>query len=405
MEIVKQYEGGKLYLANGIRIVDIRGDWFTMGRQYGCLAKENLQHVLDFLKEKTIEETKSQRDEETKRQRDEETKSQRDEESKRRRDGESKSQRVEETKKGGSEKGKWERVVETAEKLFSRYPEELRAFFRGMAETSGLSEEELRIVNAVEYAEPAFMCSALAAWGPYSTDQELVFGRNYDAMSYLPIKDDLLVTVYHPEGMLSALTVGYAGEIYCVNGFNEKGLFIELNNGMPSAGFDIRYDLNASTTELLMLLFRAENMQDVDRFFRETQSFSSIIIGVADENEARSYEWCTAGTKLAEQSAEGQMMQTNHYVHPDWPYDEPNDAQSWFTLTRRKNVCQMAERFKGQIDADRMCTIMQTPMADGGPMFVPFTLYQLVVEPRKKQMRMRITEGPDWTTIDMNKLL
>ena len=66
MEIVKQYEGGKLYLANGIRIVDIRGDWFTMGRQYGCLAKENLQHVLDFLKEKTIEETKSQRDEETK---------------------------------------------------------------------------------------------------------------------------------------------------------------------------------------------------------------------------------------------------------------------------------------------------------------------------------------------------
>ena len=61
MEIVKQYEGGKLYLVNGIRIVDIRGDWFTMGRQYGCLAKENLQHVLDFLKAKTIEETKSQR--------------------------------------------------------------------------------------------------------------------------------------------------------------------------------------------------------------------------------------------------------------------------------------------------------------------------------------------------------
>ena len=82
MEIVKQYEGGKLYLANGIRIVDVRGDWFTMGRQYGCLAKENLQHVLDFLKEKTIEETKSQRDEETKSQRVEETKSQRVEETK-----------------------------------------------------------------------------------------------------------------------------------------------------------------------------------------------------------------------------------------------------------------------------------------------------------------------------------
>ena len=101
MEIVKQYEGGKLYSANGIRIVDIRGDWFTMGRQYGCLAKENLQHVLDFLKEKTIEETKSQRDEETKRQRDEETKSQRDEETKSQRDEETKSERDEEMRKEG----------------------------------------------------------------------------------------------------------------------------------------------------------------------------------------------------------------------------------------------------------------------------------------------------------------
>ena len=115
MEIVRQYEGGKLYLANGIRIVDIRGDWFTMGRQYGCLAKENLQHVLEFLKEKTIEETKSQRDKETKSQRDEETKSQRDEETKRRRDEETKSQRDEESKRRRDKKTKsflrWNQIV------------------------------------------------------------------------------------------------------------------------------------------------------------------------------------------------------------------------------------------------------------------------------------------------------
>lgn len=346
-----------LLTKGGIRIADLHGTWYQMGRQYGHLTETNLRHVLSFMHEEadTAE--------------------------------------------------KWQKVEETAEKLFSRYPEELRDFFRGAAETSGLTEEELRIVNAVEYAEPAFMCSALAVWGDYAKDK-LIYGRNYDAMSYLPIKDDLLVTVYHPECTQSALTVGYAGEIYCVNGYNERGLFIELNNGMPSAGFDIRYDINASTTELLMLLFRAENMSDVDRFFHETQSFSSIIIGVADAEEARSYEWCTAGMERGDRlSPEGVMMQTNHYVNPDWPYAEPEDEKSWFTHTRRKNVCTMAEKHKGQIDAETMCSIMQTPMTEGGPMFVPFTLYQLVVVPAEHRMLMRVTEGADWTEIPVKELL
>lgn len=354
---IRTFEEGILQSENGIRIASLHGSWYEMGRQYGVLVENNLRHVLVFMK------------------------------------------RMADTAE------KWNRVVETAENLFSRYPEELREFFHGAADTSGLTEEELRIINAVEYAEPAFMCSALAAWGDYAKGN-LVFGRNYDAMSYLPIKNDLIVTVYHPEGMQSALTVGYAGEIYCVNGYNEKGLFVELNNGMPSAGFEIRYDINASTTELLMLLFKAETMADVDRFFHETQSFSSVIIGVADKDEARSYEWCTAGMHRADGACQcGTMMQTNHYVHPEWTFAKPDDEQSWFTHTRRNNICALAEKNKGEIDRQKMQEIIGTPMSEGGPMFVPFTLYQLVVEPAEHRMMMRVTEGADWTEINMMKYL
>lgn len=354
---IMSFEGGSLHKEGGIRIVNLSGSWYEMGRQYGNLVRPQLEHVLAFLLEKA------------------------------------------DTPK------KLEDVGLIAERLYGHYPQVLRDFFRGAAETSGLTEKQLHMVNAVEYAEPAFMCSALAAWGDYSQGP-LVYGRNYDAMSYLPIKDDLLITVFHPEGMLSALTVGYAGEIYCVNGYNERDLFLELNNGMPSAGFDIRYDLQASTTELLMLLFRAENMQDVDSFFRQTQSFSSIIIGVADKQEARSYEWCTAGVQRADgESPCGTMMQTNHYVHPAWPFPVPDDEKSWFTLTRRCNISALAERYKGQIDAERMCCIMQTPIAEGGPMFTPFTLYQLVVVPEEHKLMMRITEGADWTEIDLREYL
>lgn len=343
-----------------MKVVHLYGSWDDMGRQYGEQLNDELHHVYNFLKEKAALPSQ------------------------------------------------WKNVEDVAEKLFSKYPDELRSFFQGMSATSGFSEKELRIINAVEYSEAAFMCSGIAAWGDYTRDGQLMYARNYDEISYQPLCNDLVVTVYHPTGCQWVATLGYAGEIYALNGINESGIFIELNNGMPSGGFEIDYDIPASTTELLMMLFRVHSLDDVDRFFHETKSFASFVIGVADKHEARSYEWCSKGVKRGDGATpEGLMIQTNHYVNPEWDFAMPDDAVCWSTLTRRCHLLKNVEKHKGNIDLETMKQFVGEDINDGGVMFnnvernQPATMYQFVVIPETKTFWIHVVGIDGWQKIEL----
>ena len=171
-----------------VRVADLRGTWREMGRQYGFLLQSELRDIVSFV------------------------------------DG---------ILSAGS--GNRQAALKIRDSLSARMSFPLRAFFAGAAETSGLSVEQLYSANAVEYIAGLPACSAIAVWGDYAADR-LVFGRNYDyGESFLRLNRDVVITVFHPaDGSLSAAIAGYAGEIYAVNGFNEAGLFLELNNGTPS---------------------------------------------------------------------------------------------------------------------------------------------------------------------------
>ncbi len=344
------------YNINGINIISLCGSWREMGRQYGDLADIHLHHVYDYV-----------------------------------------------VKKAEVNEDGMLRVMDIAEKLFAKYPHYLYEFFEGMAETSTLTPWQLRVCNAVEYAEPCFFCSALVTWNNYAEDN-LVFGRNYDAMSYAELAQDILFTVYHPDDALSFVTVGYAGEIYCVNGFNESGIFIELNNGMPSAGDTIHWDVCPSTSSLFHMLTQVRTLEDVERFFATTQSFASFIITVADANEGRAYEWCYDGVKRADEMLpDGLVVSTNHYIHRDWEYPTPTDDASWCSITRHANIMANANAHKGELNVELMQRIMDTPIGAGGS-FNEYTRYQLVVVPSQKRIWIKTGIAP-WTVIDLAQFL
>ena len=348
---------GHSFDEDGITVIDLHGSWYQMGRQYGLLAKEQIVDVLGYLDRKI-----------------------------------------------GSDASQIENAYKIADALYAGYPDYLKVFFDGASQTSGLSLERLKLCNAAEYVEALFYCSAMAVWDDYS-EGKLVFGRNYDAQNYSEICKDLLVTVYHPDNEIAAATVGYAGEFYCVNGLNEKGIFIELNNGMPSAGEKIHWDMCPSTTSLFELLFDADNLEDVDAFFESTGSFSSFIIGVADKTEARSYEWCFDGVKRGDVMTEnGLMISTNHYINDTWPYGFPKDENSWNSITRRSNLCDQACRHKGKIDVRKMEEIMSTSLNEGGPMH-DLTRYQIVVVPEELSLYLSIPDIGGWVNIDMGRYL
>ena len=356
-------ENRSYQVIGGIKVIRLHGSWHGMGRQYGTAAAEELHEVYAYILGKL-----------------------------------------------DNDKSRTLKYDDIAAKLFANYPDYLKEFLEGESETSGLGRDELIRVNALEYAEAAFFCSGLALWGPYTADGELIYGRNYDAFSYAELSRDIVVTAFHPDdGSIPTAIIGYAGELYAVNALNAKGIFIELNNGMPSAGWDIHYEMRPSTCDLLSLALSAGTMEEVDSFFCSNESFASFIIGVADRNEARVYEWCTDGFRRADHlTPEGLAVLTNHYVHPDWPYPVPTDAQSWNSHIRRDNILRQAGTLRGRACAGDVAGIMQTPIDGGGPMHEA-TRYQMVVEPATLTLSIRIapcsTSKASWIRLEMSEFL
>ena len=344
-----------------VSVVDLHGTWYEMGRQFGDLMKDELHDIYDFL------------------------------------------QTIIAANQGNSDKT--DSIVEQQK---SQTPYRICEFMKGAAETSGLTYDQIHMINAVERIGGLPHCSVAMAWGDY-TDGSLVIGRNYDYADYFSqIADDVAITVYHPaDGALATATIGYVGEIYAVNAINEAGIFLELNNGKPSANIKSPNYRFTGTTMLFDIMFDADDLNDIDLFFNTTNSSSSSIINVADSQKGVSYEWCPIDVKHGEsENPEGLLVSTNYFLNPEWDFPVPSDADSWNAISRRDNLLKLIEAKKGSVDVSVMQDIIATPFEDGGAM-LDLTVYQLVVVPETFELWIRIIDAEDdaWFSVDLASLL
>ncbi len=359
-DAVERFEQGSKASRYDISVVNLRGSWFEMGRQYGALMKKELGDVHQFI-HNLIEN-------------------------------------------GSVDPEMVEAVVDVQEQ---QTPYRILEFMRGAAETSGFTMRDMQEVNAVERISGLPRCSAAFCWGDYAAGP-LIVGRNYDyGSAFSELKDDVAVTVYHPsDGSLAVATIGYVGEIYAVNALNEKGIFLELNNGTPSARIKTPAPRITGTTMLFAALFETDELEDWDLFFNTTGCSSSYIINLADSQRAVSYEWCPVDAKRGDGLLpEGLMVSSNYFVNPEWLFVQPTDAQCWNGITRRNNLISLCETSKGAIDAAKMKEIIGTKLEDGGAMNA-MTVYQMVVIPETKSLWLRVTGGEEsWLLIDLSGFL
>ena len=351
-------EQGRKVMYGPVPVVELRGTWREMGRQYGKLMLPELQEVYAF------------------------------------------TELIIEAQIGNADRA--DKIIRTQTE---QTPYRICEFFEGAAETSGFTVQQLQQINAVERIAGLPQCSAAMVWGDYAAGSSVVIGRNYDyGEVFSELYNDVAVTVYHPaDGALATATIGYAGEIYAVNGINEKGIFLELNNGKPSAPISSPDARVTGTTMLLSALFECDALDDLDLFFNTVYCNSSYIINTADANRAVSYEWCPIGVKHGEQTLpDGLLVSTNYYVNPDWEFPVPTDETSWFSLTRRSNLIAQCEAEKGRIDAEAMKRIIDVAEEDGGARN-ELTVYQIVAEPETLDIWVRVVHAPqsDWVKIDL----
>lgn len=362
LKYVTEFEGGKLYGAGTIKVVELTGSYRQMGRQYGALLKDDLEAMYRTIGEVFV-------------------------------------------KKHRMSPG---RLATIARAVFDRYPQRYKEILYGIADASGLGLDKAILVNAVEWLPKIGNlsfghCSGIAAWGPYTNKGPLVFGRNNDDdVLYFDFARMMVVAVFRPnDGSIPTALINYAGVIYNATGMNADGLFLELNSG-PWMGFSL--ERVSIFTTLFSYLQEYHNLAELDRAMRSTLVNLSSIINAADPDRAYSYECSLWDTRRREQDEEGIVAAANDFSLPGWnithfdPKREPGASQ-----LRKGNLLALAARHKGTISPAVMMKILDVPFADGGATQKD-TIYQVVAVPVQLKIWLKVPGLQGWTEIPLRPL-
>lgn len=383
-----EFENGVKYVRDYVPVVVLRGSWKEMGRQYGRLLAKNIRAVYDLVA----------------------------------------------PYKDKYNAGCGKNNAEIIEDFYQAYPDKFKQFFQGMAETSGLTLDQLKAANSLEivlmFGSKLYQgrCSGLGVWGDYSKTGGVVYGRNYDYnKEFLALNDDIVVTVFQPDdGSVPAAICTWAGCLYASSGLNRAGLFIEENDcsghdrqaaGLYPTGkhYNVKNWVK-DDARLLSLLTSASNLDEADAWMKKNLPIYPHNIGIADKNEARCYQWNIAAQVPHApyvRQADGLMAQTNHYfvVPRGWnlaPYVEKSETGSTVpggSIPRLERLLKLAEERKGSIDVAGMCAIFDLDFDHGGAT-VDGSLYQIVCEPGTFTFKLKTRAKRDlWVDIPLANLL
>ena len=363
------FENGRKFYCGGIPVVEVQGSWFQMGRQYGALLRGELEKIHAFAKQ---------------------------------------------APDGMARVGQLGRGSISGLK---RYDE----LFRGMAETSGFSLEQLRIISSVEVIyldcitsdlRQTFnggCCSSLAVWGDYTRTGEVLFGRNFDWLpEFESILDTLALCVFHPsDGANSVAFLNWAGCPYMTTGMNERGLFLELNSG-AFADADIVAERIHNVWLLWEFLLNSDDAAALRRAFATCRASAAYIIGTADADKAEGFEWHTGGEYLSAQQEDGLMAAANHFTAPEWQ-NSPGAALCGesSSFRRRENLLTLAKKYHDaneKIGPEEMMAVFEKTTADGGAK-VCGTLFQVIAVPAEQKWYVKTKNMDDWAEIPLMNIL
>lgn len=363
------FEGGKLFQSpsGSFYIAELHGTFHQMGRQYGLLLKRQIgdfyqEAVTDFLI---------------------------------------------------GEKGfTYEFLVEQGEIYYNAFPQNVKDYYDGMAETDGITADQTKIMAAMLLMIYNTGCSSLSAWDDYTPDHEVVTGRNLDLMTenLRLFSKYFHVVVWNPTGYpASVANIDFIGSYFYQTAINDKGIFLELQNGQSA---DTTSTEGRENTNHLLLesLFRNTASEEVDRWFKTTLPEVGLIMNASFPDHATIYEWATY--RVVARQAEGLIAATNDFIDPSWHnypiifFDSTNEGTG-FTYTRRTHLMQLGELDKGSITPRKMMEIFDTTIPDGGATFPEGgevkTIYSVVVQPSTLKIWLKVRGYSGWEEIDLKR--
>lgn len=307
----------------------------------------------------------------------------------------------------------YKKLQDQAERFYQRFPLNYQKFIIGMALGSELSLEDAKILNAMEtlselltHHREAQNCTFLSIPANKTTTNALLIGRNYD---FPPPFDQLskyvTVTILQEKNTIPTAFISIVGEIYCPTCINSNGLFIEINNGMPSGGNTVQKHVESLLINLLRVLQNSATVEQMQNQLNALRSDFSLIINTANKTRVQSYEFSsTLGVKKVIPDEKEPFVSTNFYLNKTWTnIPKPTDASTWDGITRRKNMLTLAHQ-KTLFDIPRFKAIMNKTITEGGAVWSS-TIYQIIVDMSDLNLYIKINrEGKEWNKIPLARL-
>lgn len=226
-------------------------------------------------------------------------------------------------------------------------PEKYQEEMAGMAQTSGISLEEIRLTNVF----PAlFHCSGFALFNSATVDGVLYHGRILDYITELGLQYYPLVQILHPDGSNAFANIGYAGFIGSVSGMNDQQLgFGEMGgggvgnwDGMPMA-FLMREGME-----------RANTLDEALTIFRDTPRTCEYYYVISDGKIPDARGLATTPDKF-------EVIKPNQFHEL---LDQP--VENAVLMSAGNRYKKLAERIKAQhgtIDKEKAIRLMDRPVA------------------------------------------
>jgi len=178
---------GSLHLIQGMKVLCLKGDPYSMGFEYGRLLQGEIQELhgrFNLLVEEIAQET--------------------------------------------FHVPPWvaRKILDVVYRCCgSHIPSRYRRELEGLADGAEVPLQDLRRLHVLSVLTER-ACSSFAVFGQATADGKVYHSRNFDWTMEIGMQDHPLLVVYKPDKVIPFVNIGYAGWIGCLSGMNAQGISI-----------------------------------------------------------------------------------------------------------------------------------------------------------------------------------
>ncbi|HEY5297488.1 MAG TPA: C45 family peptidase [Verrucomicrobiae bacterium] len=209
-------------------------------------------------------------------------------------------------------------------------------------------------------------CTAFGAWGNWTTNGDLITGRNFDWEAAEVFSRDRVVEMVEPDGKIPFISLSWAGMAGVVSGMNRAGVSVTVNGAPSSLPKETATPVAIVAREIME---HAHNLDEALKILRDAKVFVSTLwlVGSRADGKFVVVEKTPALMNVREPSGDS-IICANHFQTPVLKDDPRNTnymagATSVSRETRLKELLRSA---RGTLDIPEAVEFLRDRDLPGG---------------------------------------